>query len=134
MFVGIISRQSSITSHFPQALLNYGPLIVQNKGFHSLSQRVFIRSLSNLMNMLVGIISRPRSITCQIPPGTLEFWPFNCSKTEIAVTASLLSKSNLLPSPPPTKKCCNCHWIYHKYDGRILCHFGALVYFRLFYL
>jgi len=52
------------------------------KGFRSLSQRVFIRSLSNLVNMLVGIISRPSDITSQIPPGTPELWPLNCPKTE----------------------------------------------------
>jgi len=46
----------------------------------SLSQRVFIRSLSNLLNMLVGIISQPSSITSQIPPGTPELWPLNCPK------------------------------------------------------
>ena len=42
------------------------------QGFRSRSQRVFIRSLLNLVNMLVGIISRPSSITCQIPLGTPE--------------------------------------------------------------
>jgi len=54
--------------------------IVQNKRFCSLSQRVFIQFLSNLVNMLVGIISRPSAITCQIPLGTPELWPLNCSK------------------------------------------------------
>jgi len=57
MLVGIIYRPNSITSQVPQTLLNYGPWIVQNKGFRCLSQRVFIPSLSNLVNMLVGIIS-----------------------------------------------------------------------------
>ena len=28
---------------------------------------------------------------------------------------------------PAPKKCCHYHWIYHKYDGRILCRFGTLV-------
>jgi len=50
-------------------------------------QRVFIRSLSNLVNMLVCIMSRPSSITSQIPPGTPELWPLNCPKTELAVSA-----------------------------------------------
>jgi len=54
--------------------------IVQNWGFRSLSQRVFIRSLSNLVNMLVGIISRPSSLTYQIPLGSPELWPLNFPK------------------------------------------------------
>ena len=57
------------------------------QGFRSLSRRVFILSLSNLVNMLVGIISRPSSITCQIPLGTPELLPLNCPKTELAVSA-----------------------------------------------
>ena len=56
-------------------------------GLRSLSQRVFIQSLSNLVNMLVGIISQPSFITCQIPPGTPELWALNCPKTELAVSA-----------------------------------------------
>jgi len=35
----------------------------------------FIRSLSNLVNMLVGITSRPSSITCQIPQALLNYGP-----------------------------------------------------------
>ena len=50
------------------------------QGLRSLSRRVFMRSLSNLVNMLVGIISRPSSITSQIPQGTPELWPLNCPK------------------------------------------------------
>ena len=50
------------------------------QGFHSLNQRVFIRSLSNLVNMSVCIMSRTSTITSQIPPGTPELWPFNCPK------------------------------------------------------
>ena len=50
------------------------------QGFQSLSQRFFIQSLSNLVNMLLGITSRPSSITSQIPPGTTELWPLNCPK------------------------------------------------------
>jgi len=50
------------------------------QGFRSLSQIVFIRSLSNLVNMLVGIMSRSSSITSQIPLGTPELWPLNCPK------------------------------------------------------
>jgi len=46
--------------------------------FRILSQRVFIRSLSNLVNMLVGIISRPSSITSLIPTGIPELWPSHC--------------------------------------------------------
>ena len=48
--------------------------------FRSLSQKVFIKSLLNLVNMLVGIISRPSSITSQIHPCTPELWPLNCPK------------------------------------------------------
>jgi len=80
MLVGIISRPSSITSQIPPTLLNYGPWIVQNLGFRSLSQRDFIRFLSILVNMLVGIISRPSSTTSQIPLCTPELWPLNCPK------------------------------------------------------
>jgi len=50
------------------------------QGFRSLSQKVFIRSLSNFVNMLVCMMSRPSSKTCQITPGTPELWPFNCPK------------------------------------------------------
>jgi len=53
------------------------------QGFRSLSQRVFIRSLSNLVNMLVGIISPQSSTTCR-PLGTPELWPLNCPTTELA--------------------------------------------------
>jgi len=87
MIVGIISRPSSITSQIPHALLNCGPWIFQNKGFRSLSQRVFVLSWSKLVNMLVGI-SRPISITSQIPSCTPELWPLNCPKLGF-----LLSKS-----------------------------------------
>ena len=56
--------------------------------FRSLSQRVFIQSLSNLVNMLMGIISRPSSITSQILPGTPELWPLNGPKlSKIRVSA-----------------------------------------------
>ena len=58
------------------------------QGFRPLSQRVFIRSLSNLVNMLVCIISRPSSITSQIPPGTPELWPFNCPKLGFPLSKS----------------------------------------------
>jgi len=37
------------------------------QGLRSLSKRVFIQSLSNLVNMLEGIISRPSSLTSQTP-------------------------------------------------------------------
>jgi len=60
----------------------------RSQGFRSLSQRVFIRSSSDLVNMLVGIMSRPSSITSQIPPCTPELWPMNCPKLGF-----LLSKS-----------------------------------------
>ena len=113
------------------------------QGFRSKSKS-FQKSLSNLVNMLVCIISRPSSITSQIHPGTPELWPLNCPKlgfphakaksfcpaliklglwllnwpkTELAVSAQIFC--------PP--KCCHFHWIYHKYDGRILCQFGTLV-------
>jgi len=58
------------------------------QGFHSLSQRVVIRSLSNLVNMLVGIISRPSFITSQIPPGTPELWSLSCSKLGFPLSKS----------------------------------------------
>ena len=82
------------------------------QGFRSLSQRVFIRSLSNLVNMLVGIISRPRSITSQIPPGTPELWPLNCPKLGFPLSKSksfhpvfiklgeYVGGHNNLPNPP----------------------------------
>jgi len=50
------------------------------QGFHSLSQRVFIRSSSNLVDMLVCIMSRPSSITSQIPPCSPDLWSLNCLK------------------------------------------------------
>ena len=51
------------------------------QGFRSLGQRVFIRSLSNLVNMLVGTIYWPSSITSQIPQALLNYGPWivkNC--------------------------------------------------------
>jgi len=74
----------------PMALLNYGLWIVKILGFRSLSQIVFIRSLSNLVNILVGIISRPSSITCQIPQALLNYGPWIVQKTELVVSARQL--------------------------------------------
>ena len=64
------------------------PAFRRPQGFCSLSQKVFIRSLSNLMNMLVCIMSWPSSITSQMPPGTLELWPFNCPKLGFPLSKS----------------------------------------------
>jgi len=58
------------------------------QGFRSLSHGVFIRSLSNLVNMLVCIMSRPSFITSHIPPGTPELWPFNCPKIVFPLSKS----------------------------------------------
>jgi len=74
-------------------------------GFPLFKSKVFIRSLSNLVNMLVGILSWPSSITCQIPPNGI------CSQSWISCS----------------QKCCHYHWNYYKYDRRILCQFGTLV-------
>jgi len=87
MLMGIVSRPSFITSQIPPGTPVLLPLNCQKKGVRSLSQRVFIQSLSNLVNMLVEIISRPSYITCQIPPGTPELWPLNCPDTELVVSA-----------------------------------------------
>jgi len=60
-------------------------------GIHRVSAllvRVFIRSLSNLVNMLVCIMSRPSFITSQIPPDTPELWPFNCPKLGFPLSKS----------------------------------------------
>ena len=84
----------------------------------SQNQRVFIWSLSNLVNMLVGITSQPSSTTCQIPQGTPELWPLNCPKLGFPLSDSksfhpvliklgeYVSKHNILtkfynlPNPP----------------------------------
>ena len=58
------------------------------QGFRSLSQRFFVRSLSNLVNMLVGIISRPSAITSQIPTCTPKLWPMNCPKLGFTLSKS----------------------------------------------
>jgi len=50
--------------------------IVQNYGFRSLSQGVFIRSSSNLVKMLVSIISQGSSITSQFPHALLNYGPW----------------------------------------------------------
>jgi len=127
-----------------------------------LSKRVFIQSLSYLVNMLMGIISLPSSITSQIPPGTPELWPLNCPKLGFPLSKAkschpvfiklgeydgghnISTKFYSLPNPiwhswimalelsknwisgqlSCSQKCCHYHWIYHKYDGRILCQFG----------
>ena len=99
------------------------------QGFHSLSQRVFIRSLSNLVNMLVCIMSWPSSITNQIPLGTPELWPFNCPKLGFPLSKSksfhpvfiklgghnISTKFNNLPNPPGTPELwplnCTKNWI-----------------------
>jgi len=60
----------------------------RQQGFRSLNQRVFIRSLSNLVNMLVGIISRPSFLTSQISQGTPELWPLNCPKLGFTLSKS----------------------------------------------
>jgi len=121
MLVGIISRPSSITIQIPHAPLSYGPWIVQNLGLCSLRQRVFILSLSNLVNMLVGIISRLSSITSQIPSGTPRFMALELSKNWIS---GICSPSQISCS----QKCCHYHCIYQKYDRRILCQFGSQVF------
>jgi len=54
----------------------------------SLSQRVFVLSWSNLVNMLVCIISRSSFITSQIPLGTPELWPLNCPKLGFTLSKS----------------------------------------------
>ena len=50
----------------------------------SLSQRVLIRYLSNLVNMLVDIISRPSSITSQTP---MHSWVMAPKLSKIRVSA-----------------------------------------------
>jgi len=54
----------------------------------------------------------------QLPPGPHELWPLNCPKTELAVSALQVLRFYIW---------CHNHWIYHKYDGRILCQFGPHV-------
>jgi len=61
------------------------------QGFRSQSQRVSIRSLSNVVNMLVGIIFRLSSITSQINHTLLIM---NCPK--LGFTLFVLSWSNLV--------------------------------------
>jgi len=46
------------------------------QGCRSLTQRVFIRSLSNLVSMLVCIMSQPSSMTSQIPRALLNYGPW----------------------------------------------------------
>ena len=65
--------------------------IVQNKGFRSLCQKVFIRLFSNLVNMLVGIIFWPSSITSRIPYALLNNGPWivqNCLKLGLPLSKS----------------------------------------------
>jgi len=52
----------------------------RRQAFRSLNQRVFIRSLSNLVNMLLCIMSRSSSKSSQIPKAHPEIWPLNCPK------------------------------------------------------
>jgi len=63
---------------------------------YALEVRVFIWSLSNLMNILVGIISQPSSITCQIPPRHSWIMALELSKNWIS--------GNCLPSPISSSK------------------------------
>jgi len=79
------------------------------QGFRCISQTVFIRTLSNLVNMLVGIISWPSSITSQIPHALSGICRISCSQ-----------------------KCCYFLWIYYKYDS-VFCVSSALLLFDLNY-
>jgi len=67
--------------------------IVPNYGFRSLSQKVFIRPLSNLVNMLVGIISRSSSINCQIPRDS---WILPLELSKNWISGICFPKSNIL--------------------------------------
>ena len=98
-------------SQIPLGTPKLQPLNCPKLGF-PLSQRVFIRPLSNLVNMLVGIISRPSSITCQIPLGTPKLQPLNCPKLGFPPSqkVSIRSLSNLVHmlvgiSPPSSITC-----------------------------
>ena len=86
-----------------------------------LSGRVFIRSLSNLVNMLVGIISWLKFYNQRNSPRHSWFMAFELSKNLISGICSLSGISC-------SKKCCHYHWIYHKTDWPILCQFGTLVF------
>ena len=78
----------------PPCTPEFLPLHCPKLGFTLSNQRVFITSLSNLVNMLVCIMSWPSSITSQIPQGTPELWLFNCPKlSKIRVCTCKLSKS-----------------------------------------
>jgi len=71
--------------------------------------------------MLVSIISRPSSLTSQIPYSWI--MALKLSKNGISV---ICSPSRISCS----RKYCHYHWIYHKYDERILCQFGTLVRYK----
>ena len=72
--------QTSIGNHICQSIgttIKYMYMVYRRpQGFRSLSQRVLIRSLSNLVNLLMCIMSKPISITSQIPQTLLNYGPF----------------------------------------------------------
>jgi len=119
MIVGIISRPSSITSEIPPGTPELWPLNCQKLGFSLSKLKSFHPVLSNFVNMLVGIISRPSSTTCQIPLRHSWIMALKLSKNWISGIC--------FPSRISFQKWCHYHWIYYKYNSRILCQFGTLV-------
>jgi len=117
MFVGIISRPSSITCQICLCTPELWPLNCPKLGFPLSKSKSFGPVLIKL-DMLVGIISWPSSITCQIPLGTPELWPLNCPKLGFPLSKSktfgpvliklgeyvgghnILTKFYNLPNPP----------------------------------
>jgi len=117
MLVDLISRPSSITSQIPPGTPELWPLSCPKLGFPLSKSKSFHPVFIKLSEYVVRHNISTKFYNLPNPPGTPELWPLNCPKTELAVSDGKSS------SP----KCCHCHWIYHKYDGRILCQFCTLV-------
>jgi len=91
MFVGILSRPSSITSQIPQAFLNFGPWIVENcpkLGF-PLSKSTSLHPVFIKLGEYVGGHNiSTKFYNLPNPPGTPKLWLLNCQKLGFPLSKS----------------------------------------------
>ena len=74
--------------------------------------------------MLVGIISQTKFYNLPNPPRHSWIMALELSKNWVS--------SICFPSQIPcSQKCCHYNWVYHKYDGHILCQFCTLVLYKI---
>jgi len=129
MLVGIISRPSFITSQITPGTPEKLPLICPKLGFPLSKSKIFHPVFIKLSEYVGGHNISTKFYNLPNPPRHSWIMALELSKNWISVICS--------PSRIPcSQKCCNYHWINHKYDVRILCQFGTLVIvimFNIFY-